>query len=128
LLKLLGDFIGELRSAGIPVSMSEHVDAARAMEVIDLSNRDLVRSSLATTLVKDGDHLAVFTTAFEVFFSTRSWDNAEQFMNDDLDNELEREGASGASGPGQSRNWPSCYSGHCATATAKRCGWRRANQ
>ncbi len=83
--------------------MSEHVDAARAMEVIDLSNRDLVRSSLATTLVKDGDHLAVFATAFEVFFSTRSWDNAEQFMNDDLDNELEREGASGASGPGQSR-------------------------
>jgi uncharacterized protein with von Willebrand factor type A (vWA) domain len=104
LLKLLGDFIGELRSAGIPVSMSEHVDAARAMEVIDLSNRDLVRSSLATTLVKDGDHLAVFTTAFEVFFSTRSWENAEQFMNDDLDNELEREGASGASGPGQSRS------------------------
>ena len=32
-LDLLGDFIGELRAAGIPVSMSEHVDAARAMEV-----------------------------------------------------------------------------------------------
>jgi uncharacterized protein with von Willebrand factor type A (vWA) domain len=36
LLNLLGDFIGELRAAGIPVSMSEHVDAARAVEVIDL--------------------------------------------------------------------------------------------
>ena len=59
MLNLLGDFIGELRAAGIPVSMSEHVDAARAMEVIDLSNRSLVRSALAATLVKDGDHMPV---------------------------------------------------------------------
>ncbi len=103
MLNLLGDFIGELRSAGIPVSMSEHVDAARAMEVIDLGDRGMVRSSLAATLVKDGDHLPVFYTAFEVFFSTRSWQNAEEFMGDDVDNELEREGAAGASGPGQSR-------------------------
>ena len=39
MLNLLGDFIGELRAAGIPVSMSEHVDAARAVEVIDLADR-----------------------------------------------------------------------------------------
>jgi uncharacterized protein with von Willebrand factor type A (vWA) domain len=104
LLNLLGDFIGELRSAGIPISMSEHVDAARAMEVIDLSDRAMVKSSLAATLVKDGDHLPVFNTAFEVFFSTRSWQNAEQFMGEgDEDEELTREGGAGASGPGQSR-------------------------
>jgi uncharacterized protein with von Willebrand factor type A (vWA) domain len=104
LLNLLGDFIGELRSAGIPISMSEHVDAARAMEVIDLSDRAMVKSSLAATLVKDGDHLPVFNTAFEVFFSTRSWQNAEQLMgDDDQGDELTREGAAGASGPGQSR-------------------------
>jgi uncharacterized protein with von Willebrand factor type A (vWA) domain len=104
LLNLLGDFIGELRSAGIPVSMSEHVDAARAMEVIDLGDRAMVRSSLAATLVKDGDHLPVFYTAFEVFFSTRSWRNAEEFMGGGEDgDEIEREGAAGATGPGQSR-------------------------
>ncbi len=103
MLNLLGDFIGELRSAGIPVSMSEHVDSAKAMEVIDLSDRALVRNALAATLVKDGDHLAVFNTAFEVFFSTRSWESAAEFM-DDLDtSELDRDGAAGASGPGQSR-------------------------
>ncbi len=101
MLNLLGDFIGELRSAGIPVSMSEHVDAARAMEVIDLGNRALVRGSLAATLVKDGDHLPVFYTAFEVFFSTRSWTSAEEFMGEDAD--VEREGGAGAAGPGQSR-------------------------
>jgi uncharacterized protein with von Willebrand factor type A (vWA) domain len=103
LLNLLGDFIGELRSAGIPISMSEHVDAARAMEVIDLSDRAMVKSSLAATLVKDGDHLPVFNTAFEVFFSTRSWQSAEQLMGDDDErDESTREGAAGASGPGRS--------------------------
>ena len=103
MLKLLGDFIGELRAAGIPVSMSEHVDSAKAMEVIDLSDRALVKNSLAATLVKDGDHLPVFSTAFEVFFSNRSWDNASQFMDDVDTDEMDREGAAGASGPGQSR-------------------------
>jgi hypothetical protein len=103
LLNLLGDFIGELRAAGIPVSMSEHVDAARAVGVIDLGNRSLVRATLAATLVKDGDHLPVFTTAFDVFFSIRSWDSAEAVMGDDEDEKGEREGSAGATGPGQAR-------------------------
>jgi uncharacterized protein with von Willebrand factor type A (vWA) domain len=54
LLNLLGDFIGELRAAGIPVSMSEHVDAARAVEVIDLGDRSLLRATLGATLLKTG--------------------------------------------------------------------------
>ena len=103
MLKLLGDFIGELRAAGIPISMSEHVDSAKAMEVIDLSDRSLVKNSLAATLVKDGDHMPVFNTAFEVFFSTRSWDAASEFMDDVDTDEMDREGAAGATGPGQSR-------------------------
>jgi uncharacterized protein with von Willebrand factor type A (vWA) domain len=102
LLNLLGDFIGELRAAGIPVSMSEHVDAARAVEVIDLANRSLVRATLAATLVKDGDHLPVFNTAFDVFFSIRSWDAAAELLDEEHVSE-DTEGAAGASGPGQAR-------------------------
>ena len=82
MLNLLGDFIGELRTAGIPISMSEHVDTAQAVEVIDLGDRSLVKNSLAATLVKDSDHLPVFNTAFEVFFSTRTWDSAAEMMED----------------------------------------------
>jgi uncharacterized protein with von Willebrand factor type A (vWA) domain len=105
LLNLLGNFIGELRAAGLPVSMSEHVDAARAMEVIDLSDRSLVKSSLAATLVKDGDHMPVFSTAFEVFFSTRSAQSVEDMLNEENSEDADsaREGAAGASGPGQAR-------------------------
>ena len=102
MLNLLGDFIGELRAAGIPISMSEHVDSAKAMEVIDLSDRSLVKNALAATLVKDGDHLTVFNTAFEVFFSTRSWRSASDLL-DDLDPEAMAREAAGASAPGQSR-------------------------
>jgi uncharacterized protein len=103
LLNLLGDFIGELRAAGIPVSMSEHVDAARAVEVIDLGNRSLVKATLAATLVKDGDHLPVFNTAFDVFFAIRSWESAEEILGDELQGDSDREGAAGASGTGPGR-------------------------
>ncbi len=81
--------------------MSEHVDAARAVEVIDLGNRSMLRSSLAATLVKDGDHLPVFNTAFDVFFSTRSWADAEALLDSELDEESAS--AAGASGAGPSR-------------------------
>ena len=103
MLNLLGDFIGELRAAGLPISMSEHVDAARAMRAIDLGDRAMVRSSLAATLVKDGDHLPVFYSAFEVFFSIRSWQNAEDLLNEDHGDHEGADGATGAPGPGQMR-------------------------
>ena len=102
MLSLLGDFIGELRAAGIPVSMSEHVDAARAMEVIDLSERAVVRDSLAATLVKNGDHLGAFLTAFEVFFALRSPASLGD-LSDEVDADRDARGASGARGPGQAR-------------------------
>ncbi|MGB8180120.1 MAG: VWA domain-containing protein, partial [Acidimicrobiales bacterium] len=100
LLNLLGDFIGELRAAGIPVSMSEHVDAARAVEVIDLGDRSLLRATLAATLVKDGDHLPVFYNAFEVYFSIRSWDGTEDLLGDELASSENRDGAPGANAQG----------------------------
>jgi uncharacterized protein with von Willebrand factor type A (vWA) domain len=104
LLNLLGDFIGELRAAGIPVSMSEHVDAARAVEVIDLADRSMLRATLAATLVKDGDHLPVYNTAFEVFFALRSIASVEDLLDEASKAEREMsEGAAGASGPGQGR-------------------------
>ena len=84
MLSLLNDFVGELRAAGIPVSMSEHVDAARAMEVVDLADRSLVRDSLAATLVKDGGHLPAFYNAFEIFFALRGLDDVEQPDDDEV--------------------------------------------
>ena len=72
------------------------------MEAIDMSDRELMKSSLAATLVKDGDHLAVFSTAFEVYFATRSLESLDDLL-DELSGDEESQGASGATGPGQSR-------------------------
>jgi len=73
-LDLLSSFIAELRTVGLPVSMSETVDAARALESIDVSDRVLFRAALCATLVKSSDHLSAFDTAYEVFFANRRLD------------------------------------------------------
>ncbi|HEV3212642.1 MAG TPA: VWA domain-containing protein [Acidimicrobiales bacterium] len=70
MLELLGAFVGELRAAGIPVSTTEHLDAARALVAVDLMEREVVKASLAATMVKDDTHYAAFDLAFEIFFST----------------------------------------------------------
>ena len=104
MLSLLGSFIGELRAAGLPVSMTEHVDAARAIEVIDLTDRALLRDVLAATLVKNGDHLGVFHTAFDVFFAVRPPVLDEDFDDTDAqDSEEGPRGDQGAFGRAQSR-------------------------
>ena len=77
MLSVLAAFVGELRAAGLPVSMTEHLDAVRALEAIDLGVRVEVRDALAATLVKDGDHLPVFYTAFDVFFATRGFEQPD---------------------------------------------------
>ncbi|MBU6514657.1 MAG: VWA domain-containing protein [Acidobacteria bacterium] len=74
MLGLLSSFIGELRTVGLPVSMSETVDAARALESIDVADQVLFRAALCATLVKSSDHLSAFDTAFDVFFARRRVD------------------------------------------------------
>jgi len=63
-------FVEELRAVGIPVSMVEAIDAARAIEHVDLAERTALRSALSATLVKQSRHGAAFDAVFEVFFGT----------------------------------------------------------
>ena len=79
--------------------MSEHIDAARAMRVIDLADRRALRDSLAATLVKDGDHLPVFYTAFDVFFA----DRAVPPTGDETHDGESPDGDAGSPGSGQPR-------------------------
>jgi uncharacterized protein len=68
---ILAAFIVELRAIGLPVSLSENVDAAAALRAIPLADRDQVKSALAATLVKNHDHYGAFDLAFEIFFGGR---------------------------------------------------------
>ncbi|MET0627923.1 MAG: VWA domain-containing protein [Acidimicrobiia bacterium] len=69
LLDLMQGFVHELRAAGLPVSMTENLDAMRAVEYIELDDREEFRSTLAATLVKHHRHRASFDTVFDVYFS-----------------------------------------------------------
>lgn len=66
---LITGFVGELRAAGVPVSMVETIDAMRALEVIDIGDRAGLKATLASTLVKSERHLPAFDVAFEVYFA-----------------------------------------------------------
>lgn len=65
----LTGFVDELREVGVPVSMVESIDAMRAVESIDLSNRVALRETLRATLIKNLRHERAFDTAFDVYFS-----------------------------------------------------------
>ena len=69
--QVLAAFVAELRAIGLPVSLSENVDAAAALRAIKLTGRAQVKSALAATLVKNHDHYGAFELAFDVFFGGR---------------------------------------------------------
>ncbi len=71
MLDLLSGFIVELRNAGLPVSLTENLDAMEAVTHIPIEDRDAFKYALAATLVKNENHWKAFETVFEVYFSHR---------------------------------------------------------
>ncbi len=71
MLELLSGFIVELRAAGLPVSLTENLDAMEAVTHIPIEDRDAFKYALAATLVKNNSHWRAFETVFEVYFSLR---------------------------------------------------------
>ncbi len=71
MLDLLNGFVAELRAAGLPVSLTENLDAMEAVRHIPLEDREAFKYALAATLVKSNAHWKSFETVFEVYFSLR---------------------------------------------------------
>src|SRR3954449_2588573 len=69
MLDVMQGFVHELRAAGLPVSMTENLDAMRALEHIPFADRDSLKAALGATLVKHHGHHTVFETVFDVYFS-----------------------------------------------------------
>jgi uncharacterized protein with von Willebrand factor type A (vWA) domain len=64
----LVEFVGALRSKGVPAGTSETVDAAAVMEVLGLDRRELLREGLASALVRRGGQRDVFDMTFDLYF------------------------------------------------------------
>jgi uncharacterized protein len=64
------EFIRGLRAAGVRVSLAESVDAMNAIETLGIVNKDVFRSSLRATLVKESDDFAAFEELFPLYFGS----------------------------------------------------------
>jgi uncharacterized protein with von Willebrand factor type A (vWA) domain len=71
ILESVSGFVSELRNAGIPVSLTENLDAVEALRHVPLEDRDAFKYALAATMVKNNAHWKTFETVFEVYFSLR---------------------------------------------------------
>lgn len=56
-----------MRTAGIPVSVSEGIDAFKALEHIPFDNKDSMRSALAAAMVKSHTHRPAFDLLFDLY-------------------------------------------------------------
>jgi uncharacterized protein len=111
-LDLLSGFVTELRRAGLPVSLTEHLDAAEAVKYIPLEDREALKYALAATLVKSSSHWRAFETAFEVFFAVRTGGaGGAEGEDGDVEGDEGDEGDGEQSGQGgargQRRSWQS---------------------
>jgi uncharacterized protein len=86
-LDLLAGFIQELRRAGLPVSLTENLDAHEAVKHIPIEDREAFKYALAATLVKSAAHWKAFETVFEVYFALRGAEYRVAGKDDDADAE-----------------------------------------
>src|SRR3954469_11031399 len=100
LLDFLQGFVHELRTAGLPVSMTENLDAMRALEHVDMGDRDTFRAVLSATLVKHYRHERTFETVFDVYFSLFSAGIGEDGEFGESDDAALAEGEISAAGAG----------------------------
>ncbi len=117
MLDLLSGFVTELRRSGLPVSLTEHLDAAEAVQHIPLEDREALKYALAATLVKSSAHWRAFETAFEVFFAVRAG-GAEaggegEEPGDEVAHGGDQAGQGGAQGRG--RSWKGGGAGEAMT-------------
>jgi uncharacterized protein with von Willebrand factor type A (vWA) domain len=71
-------FAAHLRQLGVPVSLSEVVDAAAALSCTDLLDRARVRTAMRLTMVKRAEDGGLFEAAFDLAFPAREPPGADR--------------------------------------------------
>lgn len=61
-------FLDALREAGLPVSLAEGLDAARATTMVEPLDRESLRTAYAATVVKRQGHRPLFDELFDLWF------------------------------------------------------------
>jgi uncharacterized protein with von Willebrand factor type A (vWA) domain len=102
MLDLLNGFVQELRNAGLPVSLTENLDAMEAVQYIPIEDRDAFKYALGATLIKNNSHWRAFETVFEVYFSLRGPEyklaDGDESALDELWREMQEQSQEGEGG------------------------------
>ncbi|MGH3203087.1 MAG: vWA domain-containing protein [Streptosporangiaceae bacterium] len=69
MLTAIDGMITELRQIGVPVSLTEKLDAVRSLRHLPLADREGLKAALRAALVKSHDHELAFDTLFDLYFS-----------------------------------------------------------
>ena len=83
MLDRLLELTDALRGAGVPVAVSEEIDALNAIKHVDLVAKEDLRAALAATIVKSDSHRDAFDTLFDLYFGTGR--GPEAFQDRDAD-------------------------------------------
>jgi uncharacterized protein len=102
-LDLLTGFVAELRASGIPVSLTEHLDAAEALRHVPIEDREALKYTLGASLVKSSSHWRAYETTFEIYFSLRGPNYSIGDEEDGSDGTDHEEGAEQSAGQSQGR-------------------------
>lgn len=94
-------FLEALRTAGLPVSLSEGLDAVAAVQAIGLEDREVLRAAYAASTVKRQPHRAAFDHLFDLYFPALVGDpsrdgQAGEGSEENDDDAADRPGESGS--------------------------------
>lgn len=78
LLDHLADFVRALRSAGVPVGVSEGIDAAAVLGAVDILNRRQLREGLAAVVVKRAVYRQSYDALFDLWWPAKMGDRANR--------------------------------------------------
>jgi hypothetical protein len=68
--KRVVEFIRGLRAAGVRVSLAESMDAMNAVGALGITEKEIFRSSLRATLIKEKDDFQAFDELFPLYFGS----------------------------------------------------------
>ena len=97
-------FFDALRAAGVPVALSEVLDATRAMGVVDLLDREALRQAFAATAVKRPHHRATYDRLFDLWWPPVIGDPTRADAGTDGDGTGEGEPGDGPADPAALRD------------------------
>ncbi len=70
MLRVIDELLWRMRREGVSIPSSSAIDAVATLRVVGIEDREVMRTALASVLVKSKRDAAAFRRAFDAFFST----------------------------------------------------------